>query len=95
MVKITVAREGWGLAEAKGATILLFWYLYRCAANFKDPVKSLCYINEALSLLPPLKKGEIPYKYERMARVYRAGVLFGLEDYEAAYNDFRLCLIAV
>lgn len=86
-------RNGWDWFEYMGASMLLFLNLYRlstCFYSLGDHKQSLKYANEALSLLPPLGKDEMPYKYEVYARMNRAQSLFVLKDYENALNDFRL-----
>ena len=91
-------REGWYKAEAKGLTVLRYWNTYRIAtalANRDKPVESLRYVDEALSLIPPLRKGEIPHKWEVMTRIYRAHAKYDLKDYQGALNENRICLAAI
>ena len=89
---------GWYRAEDKGVTIVRFWNTYRIAtvlANRDKPAESLRFVDEALSLIPPLKKGDMPNKWEVMMRVYRAYAKYDLGDYEAALNENRMCLAAI
>ena len=91
-------RDGWDKAGKKGLTILRFWNTYRIAtvlANRDKPVDSLRYVDEALSLLPPLRKGDMPHKWEVMTRIYRAYAKYDLKDYQGALNENRICLAAV
>ena len=81
----------WGNAEDKGLTILRFWGYYRAANVYKEhckPVSSYRYANEGLSLLPPLKRGELPRKEEVLARLHR---YFGLV--EMGVSECRVILL--
>ena len=91
-------RDGWYKAEEKGLTVLRYWNTYRIAnalANRDKPVESLRYVDEALSLIPPLRKGDMPHKWEVMTRIYRARAKYDLKDYQGALNETRICLAAV
>lgn len=55
----------------------------------------LQHIDVALSLLPPLKKGEMPDSNKVLARVYRAIAFEKLGDTDHALLEFRIRLAAI
>lgn len=65
------------------------------AINAGDEKYGLEYIDEALSLLPPLRKGEMPHKNEILARIWRPIALKELGDLSGALSELRICLAAV
>ena len=58
----------------------------------EDYDESLKCCNEALSLVPPLKKNEIPYYNEIMARYQR---VLALSESDPAQNKYLLCLACI
>jgi hypothetical protein len=60
-----------------------------------DAQSGLEYIDEALSLLPPLRKGEMPHRNEVLARIWRPIALEKLGDLSGALSERRICLAAV
>ncbi|KAL9187588.1 hypothetical protein ACHAXT_001691 [Thalassiosira profunda] len=89
----------WDQAEDKGLTILRYWQYYR-AANYVrlheyKPVTSLRYINEGLSLMPPLQRGELPHKMEVLGRLQRYYALADVGEEEQAHAECRAILAAV
>jgi len=88
----------WDNAEQKGLTILRYWNYYRAASVYKTgmkPVTSYRYANESLSLLPPLKKGELPHKPEVLGRLFRYFALVAMAEDELAYSECRAILAAI
>ena len=75
---ITIScKDGWFKEGDKGVTTLHFWMNYRIGNSFlcdriEDFKSGLEYIDRALSLIPPLREGDIPHENEVMARIFRA-----------------------
>ncbi len=55
----------------------------------------LRHIDRALTLIPPLRVGEMPHECEVMARVFRAKALKKLGDIPGAIAEYRICLAAI
>ena len=73
---------------------------YRIGNSFlndrnKDFESGLDYIDRALSLIPPLREGDIPHENEIMARIFRARALQNLGDISGALAEYRVCLAAI
>mmetsp|Transcript_18391 Transcript_18391/g.27750 ORF Transcript_18391/g.27750 Transcript_18391/m.27750 type:complete len:481 (+) Transcript_18391:70-1512(+) len=79
----------------------LFWNNYRLAAYYNGPGErtndDLClrYVNEALSLLPALQRGEVPHYDEVLVRTVRALAKYCMNDFEAALMEYRVCLASI
>lgn len=82
----------------------LFWNNYRLALHYNSRYSrgdsnnnelSLHHVNEALSLLPTLQRGEIPHYDEVLVRTVRACATFCRGDIKAALVEYRVCLAAI
>ena len=56
---------------------------------------SLQYTNQALSLLPKLREGEIPHREELYTRIERAEAMLFMKDYDAALVEFRVVVAGI
>eukprot|EP00984_Skeletonema_dohrnii_P026605 scaffold15955_cov78-Skeletonema_dohrnii-CCMP3373.AAC.2 len=78
----------------------LFWNHYRLAMCHNNPGErndELClhHVNEALSLLPTLQRGEVPHYDEVLVRTIRALATYCMKDFEAALMEYRVCIAAI
>lgn len=60
-----------------------------------DYEAGLEHIDRALSLIPPLRAGEILHASEVMARVFRAKALHKLGDISGAIAEYQVCLAVI
>lgn len=83
------------------ALYYLLWNNFRLALYYNsrgesnDNELSLRHVNEALSLLPTLQRGEIPHYDEVLVRTIRAFATYCTRDFEAALVEYRVCLAAI
>jgi len=92
--------DGWFTEGDKGVTTIYFWMNYRIGNSFiggktEDFESGLEHIDRALSLIPPLREGEMPHESEVLARVFRARALQNLGDISGALAEYRVCLAAI
>ena len=81
----------------------LFWNNYRLALYYhgngwgERTNDELClhHVNEALSLLPVLQRGEVPHYDEVLVRTIRASTKFYMNDFESALMECRVCLASI
>ena len=95
---LLLCTDGWYDEGDKGITTLHFWMNYRIGNSLirdEDFESGLDYIDRALSLIPPLREGEIPHENEVMARIFRARALQNLGDISGALAEYRVCLAAI
>ena len=95
---LLLCTDGWYDEGDKGITTLHFWMNYRIGNSLildEDFESGLDYIDRALSLIPPLRGGEIPHENEVMARIFRAMALQNLGDISGALAEYRVCLAAI
>ena len=93
-------KDGWYGEGDKGVTTMYFWMNYRIGNAYladkrADYESGLEYIDKALTLIPPLRAGEMPHENEVMARVFRAKALQKLGDVSGAIAEYRVCLAAI
>ncbi len=92
--------DNWYDEGDKGVTTLHFWMNYRIGNSYmaertKDFKSGLEYIDRALTLIPPLRVGEMPHECEVLARVFRAKALEKMGDIHGAIAEYRICLAAI
>uniref|UniRef100_A0A7S2KH06 Uncharacterized protein n=1 Tax=Skeletonema marinoi TaxID=267567 RepID=A0A7S2KH06_9STRA len=93
--------DGWFKEGDKGVTTIYFWMNYRMGNSFicrktADFESGLEHISRALSLIPPLREGEMPHhESEVLARVFRARAVQNLGDISGALAEYRVCLAAI
>jgi len=92
--------DGWFTEGDKGVTTIYFWMNYRMGNSFiggktADFESGLEHIDRALSLIPPLREGEMPHESEVLARVFRARAVQNLGDISGALAEYRVCLAAI
>ncbi|KAK1737532.1 hypothetical protein QTG54_011818 [Skeletonema marinoi] len=68
---------------------------YNYAGERTDDELSLHHVNEALSLLPTLQRGEVPHYDEVLVRTIRALATYCMKDFEAALMEYRVCIAAI
>ena len=79
---------------------MYFWMNYRIGNAYLADKRAeyesgLEYIDKALTLIPPLRAGEMPHENEVMARAFRAKALQKLGDISGAIAEYRVCLAAI
>ena len=90
--------DDWWVEGDKGVTTLHFWMNYRIGNSYiadEDFKSGLEYIDRALTLIPPLREGEMPHQCEVLARVFRAKALEEMGGVSSAIAEYRICLAAI
>ena len=67
-------------------------FICRKTADFESGLE---HIDRALSLIPPLREGEMPHENEALARVFRARAMQNLGDISGALAEYRVCFAAI